>query len=81
MVLPNEMVTFSINGKSVGEAATNDQGVATLADASLAGIPPGSYAGYVTVSFAGDGNYSAEHRFRGPGGHCAGGDLELDGMG
>ena len=37
--LPNEFVAFTINGKSVGDAATNAIGVATLMCASLAGLP------------------------------------------
>jgi hypothetical protein len=52
-----ETVNFSLNGSSVGSATTGADGVATLNDASLAGIHAGSYPTGVSASFAGDSNY------------------------
>src|SRR5262249_40552888 len=56
--VPNEVVTFSINGDSEGTATTNGSGGATLSVVSLVGFNPGTYPGYVTARFAGDGNYA-----------------------
>ena len=58
--VPNEMVTFSVHGTSVGTATTNANGVAMLAAASVAGLNAGSYSGYLAASFAGDATYAAE---------------------
>jgi hypothetical protein len=57
--VPNESVTFSLNGTSVGSAMTNANGVATLQNVSLSGIDAGFYSAGVSASFAGDGTYSA----------------------
>jgi integrase len=54
----NETVNFSLNGNSVGGATTDVNGVATLNNASLAGINAGSYPGGVSASFAGDSSYT-----------------------
>jgi hypothetical protein len=56
--VPNEMVTFSVHGTSVGTATTGANGVAMLAAASVAGLNAGSYSGYLTASFAGDASYA-----------------------
>jgi hypothetical protein len=55
--VPNETVSFKLNGSSVGSAATNASGVATLNNASLAGINVGSYPTGVAASFAGDSSF------------------------
>lgn len=47
-------VAFSLNGNSVGSATTDAAGVATIANASLAGIAAGTYPNGVSASFAGD---------------------------
>ena len=57
--LGNKIVTFSLNGASVGTATTNTNGVATLADVSLTGISVGTYTADVGASFAGDSTYAA----------------------
>jgi YDG domain/Bacterial Ig-like domain (group 3) len=50
-------VTFKLNGTTVGTATTTSSGVATLSNASLAGINAGSYASGVSASFAGDSGF------------------------
>jgi hypothetical protein len=57
--VPNETVTFKLNGTSVGSAMTNANGVATLPNVSLSGIHGGLYLNAVAASFAGDGSYTA----------------------
>jgi|SRR5579862_143632 len=57
--VPNENVSFSLNGTSVGSAMTDGNGVATLQNVSLSGIDPGSYPAGVAASFAGDGSIPA----------------------
>ena len=52
--VPNESVSFSLNGNSVGSALTDGSGVANIPNASLAGINAGSYPTGVSASFAGD---------------------------
>ena len=52
-------VTFKLNGTTVGAATTTTSGVATLSNASLAGIDAGSYEGGVSVSFAGDSGFES----------------------
>jgi len=52
-------VSFSLNGHSVGSATTNAAGVATIPNASLVGINPGTYPNGVSASFAGDGGIPA----------------------
>jgi hypothetical protein len=56
--LSGKLITFTLNGNGVGSAVTNASGVATLSNASLAGINAGSYPSGVGASFAGDGSYS-----------------------
>lgn len=55
--LSGKQVDFTLNGNSVGNAVTDASGVATLNNASLAGINAGSYPTGVGASFAGDTNY------------------------
>ena len=55
--VPSETVNFSLNGSSVGSAVTNGSGVATLANASLAGINAGTYPTGVSASFPGDSSF------------------------
>ena len=52
--LSGKTIHFSLNGNSVGSAATNATGVATLNNASLAGIATGTYPSGVSASFDGD---------------------------
>ena len=51
-------INFTLNGTSVGSAVTNGSGVATLNNASLAGINAGSYSTGVGASFAGDNSFA-----------------------
>ncbi len=55
--VPNETVSFSLSGSSVGGAITNAGGVATLTNVSLAGVDAGAYATGVGASFPGDGSF------------------------
>jgi hypothetical protein len=50
-------INFTLNGNSVGSAATVANGVATLSGVSISGISVGTHSGYVAASFAGDGSY------------------------
>jgi uncharacterized repeat protein (TIGR01451 family) len=54
-------INFTLNGNSVGSAVTDGSGVATLLNASLAGINAGSYPNGVGASFAGDASYLASN--------------------
>ena len=49
-----ETISFTLNGSPAGSAVTNASGVATVNNASLAGIAVGSYPSGVGASFAGD---------------------------
>ncbi|MBA3883245.1 MAG: Ig-like domain repeat protein, partial [Chthoniobacterales bacterium] len=53
-------IAFTLNGTSVGSAATNGSGIATLSSANLTGINAGTYLTGVGASFAGDGSYAAK---------------------
>jgi autotransporter-associated beta strand protein len=46
-----------LDGVPLGDATTDANGNATLANLNLAGLQAGSYAGYLSVSFAGDASY------------------------
>jgi hypothetical protein len=50
-------IDFSLNGNSVGSAVTDSNGVAALANASLAGISGGLYPTGVGANFVGDSVY------------------------
>ncbi|MFL6334266.1 MAG: Ig-like domain repeat protein [Pyrinomonadaceae bacterium] len=52
-------ISFTLNGNPVGSAVTNGAGVASLSNASLAGINAGSYPAGAGASFAGDVSYNA----------------------
>jgi hypothetical protein len=54
--VPNEVISFSLNGVSEGTATTNSSGVASLSSVSLATTGPGTYTNAITASFAGDAN-------------------------
>src|SRR5262249_40384245 len=54
--VPNQTISFALNGTAVGSATTNSNGVATLANVSLAGIPANTYTNGVRAVFAGDVN-------------------------
>jgi hypothetical protein len=49
-----KLVSFTLNGSSVGSATTNASGVASLSGVSLIGINAGNYATGVGASFSGD---------------------------
>jgi hypothetical protein len=55
--LPGQVIGFQLNGQNVGSATTNGQGVASLANVSLAGVNAGVYPNAVTASFAGSVTY------------------------
>ena len=55
LAISNKTVRFGIDGSTVGTATTNSSGMATLAGVGLAGLQAGTYPGYVTAAFAGDG--------------------------
>ena len=50
--LPNKVISFTMNGQSAGTATTNNNGLATLSNVSLAGLAAGSYPAGVTATFA-----------------------------
>ena len=52
-------ITFMLNGSPAGTAITDSSGVASIPDASLAGINAATYATGVGASFAGDAGYGA----------------------
>jgi hypothetical protein len=52
-------IAFTLNGNPVGSAATDGSGLATLLNASLAGVNAGTYATGVGASFAGDATYAS----------------------
>jgi len=58
-VLNNQLITFSLNGATVGTATTDVNGVATLNNISLSGINGGTYPGVVNAQFAGDLGFAA----------------------
>jgi Carboxypeptidase regulatory-like domain len=55
--LSGKTVNFTLNGNSVGNGVTDASGIATLNNASLAGINAGSYPTGVGASFAGNTTY------------------------
>jgi MBG domain (YGX type)/Carboxypeptidase regulatory-like domain/Bacterial Ig-like domain (group 3) len=55
--LSGKTVAFTLNGASAGSGTTDANGVATVSNASLAGINGGSYPTGVGASFAGDAGY------------------------
>ncbi len=56
-----KIISFTLNGTSVGTATTNASGVATLAAvSSLTGINAGSYSAGVTASFTQDATYAGQ---------------------
>jgi uncharacterized delta-60 repeat protein len=56
--LANATLRFRLNGFVVGTASTNTGGVATLSSVGLTGLHVGTYAGAVSVDFAGDASYA-----------------------
>jgi trimeric autotransporter adhesin len=55
--VPGQALVFHLAGRTVGSATTDAQGVANLANVSLAGLNAGTYANQVTASFAGNTRY------------------------
>src|SRR5439155_20009449 len=62
VALAGKTVSFTLNGTPAGSAATDANGVATLQNASLAGISAGTYPTGVGASFAGDSAYDTSTR-------------------
>jgi hypothetical protein len=54
-------ISFTLNGNPAGSASTNTSGIATLSNASVAGIGAGTYSSGVGASFAGDGTYASSN--------------------
>jgi MBG domain (YGX type)/YDG domain/HYR domain len=59
--ISGKTISFTLNGTSVGTATTNASGVATLNNASLAGIAAGTYASGAGASFAGDSSFASSN--------------------
>jgi Bacterial Ig-like domain (group 3)/Calx-beta domain/MBG domain len=57
--LPNQLITFTLNGTSVGTATTDSQGHATLSNVPLSGTDAGTYPGAVAAQFSGDLSFAA----------------------
>jgi hypothetical protein len=55
--LSGKTIAFTLNGNSVGSGVTDGSGIASLANASLAGINADTYPTGVGASFAGDPPY------------------------
>ncbi|MGC8638403.1 MAG: beta strand repeat-containing protein [Isosphaeraceae bacterium] len=60
LIIPGEVVSFSLNGKAVGSAVTNSQGMASLINVPTS-LATGTYTGAITVQFAGDSNYASSN--------------------
>jgi uncharacterized repeat protein (TIGR01451 family) len=56
--ISGKTIAFTLNGVSKGSATTDASGVATLSNASLSGISPGSYPAGVGASFTGGGLFT-----------------------
>jgi hypothetical protein len=56
-----ETVSFTLDGKSVGSGVADSSGIATVSNASLAGINAGSYPSGVAAAFAGDSGFRASN--------------------
>ena len=60
--VPGQTIAFYLNGSNgnlVGYATTDDKGLATLSNVSIAGIAGGSYPQYIYASFTANGTYGA----------------------
>ncbi|MFN8537282.1 MAG: fibronectin type III domain-containing protein [Thermomicrobiales bacterium] len=57
--LAGKSVAFTLDGTAVGSTTTGQDGVATLANVSLAGITAGGHPAGVAATFAGDGTAAA----------------------
>jgi len=57
--LSGRSISFSLNGKAVGTATTDANGLATMGNVSLSGINGGSYPAGVSAQFAGDLSFAA----------------------
>jgi hypothetical protein len=57
--LSGQLITFTLNGTTVGTSTTDTNGVATLNNVSLSGINAGTYTTVVTAQFAGDTTFTA----------------------
>ncbi len=55
--LGNEILSFVLDGTTVGTATTGVTGTASLANISLAGLPAGTYSDCLSVSYAGDATH------------------------
>ena len=54
-----KLITFALNGTTVGTATTDTNGLATLNNVSLSGINAGIYPGAISAQFAGDATLAA----------------------
>jgi trimeric autotransporter adhesin len=54
-----QTIQFAVMGQVVGSAVTSNQGIATLANVSLAGLRAGAFANAVTASFVGSLTYTS----------------------
>lgn len=59
--LSGKAISFTLNGNSAGSNGTDGSGVATVSNASLAGINANTYPTGVGASFGGDGTYIASN--------------------
>lgn len=59
--LSNRLISFSLNGTTVGTANTDSNGLATLNNVALSGINAGTYPGAVTAQFTGDLSFAASN--------------------
>ncbi|HWB33953.1 MAG TPA: MBG domain-containing protein, partial [Candidatus Paceibacterota bacterium] len=64
--VPNETISFSLDGKTAVTAVTNSSGVATLNNVSLSGISAATYSSTghpagIAASFAGDSIYTSSN--------------------
>jgi MBG domain (YGX type) len=60
--VPNQTISFALNDTPVGSATTNSNGVAILANVSLAGIAAQTYSKGVTAIFAGTADLRSNQR-------------------
>src|SRR5205823_5620695 len=56
--LANGNVKFILNGTSIGNQTSDNQGLVTLNDVSVAGINAGAHPNYVVASYGGDDTFS-----------------------
>src|SRR5262245_13442901 len=60
--VPNQTISFALNGMAVASATTNSNGIATLSNVSLAGIAASTYTRGVAATFAGTSELRSSQR-------------------